>query len=86
MLKENSDYKLTNLSTVKPKTLVFAKNGNCKYYSIEEFINELQSYGDVNASAKVNGMLEIINIRNLSLKAFTVTIINITMIGDLITT
>lgn len=36
--------------------LVFAKNENCEYYSIDEVINELQPYGYVNVIAKVSGM------------------------------
>ena len=89
-LKENSDYKLTNSMTGKPKTLVFAKSENCKYHSIDEVINKLQPYNYVNVIVNVTGMSKINKIRNLSLKEFLVTtddgvtFINITMFEDLI--
>ena len=84
MLKENIDYKLTNSTTVKPITLVFAKNKNCKYYSTDEVINKLEPYDCVNGIVKLTGIPTNVKIRNLSSKELTVTdggvtFINITM-------
>ena len=39
---KTNEFKLTNFSTIKPKTLVFSKEANYQFNSLDEIINEFQ--------------------------------------------
>ena len=48
-----NEFKLTNFSTIKPKTLVFSKEGNYQFNSLSEIFNEFQLMKLVNVMVKL---------------------------------
>ena len=67
------EVKLTNNSTVKPKTVAFLKNEDYEYCDIDTIINEIELLRCVNIIVKVIHIEDVQSSRNLMLQAYLVT-------------
>ena len=65
--------KLTNNSTVKPKTVAFPKNEDYEYCDIDPIINEIELLRYVNTIVKVIHIEDVQSSRNLMLQEYLVT-------------
>ena len=65
------EFKLTNFSTIKPKTLIFSKESNYQFNSLDEIINEFQFMELVNVMVRIvhAGDIKTTN-NNLTLKEY----------------
>ena len=82
------EFKLTNNSTVKPKTVAFPKNEDYEYCDIDTIINEIELLRCVNIIVKVIHIEDVQSSRNLMLQKYLVTVdgentIPLTMFEDL---
>ena len=82
------EVKLTNNSTVKPKTVAFPKNEDYEYCDIDTIINEIELLRCVNIIVKVIHIEDVQSSRNLMLQEYLVTddaenTIHLTMSEDL---
>ena len=82
------EVKLTNNSTVKPKTVAFPKNEDYEYCDIDTLINEIELLRCVNIILKVVHIADVRSSRNLMLQEYLVTddrenTIPLTMFEDL---
>ena len=80
--------KLTNNSTVKPKTVAFPKNEDYEYCDIDTIFNEIELLRCVNIIVKVIHIEDVQSSRNLMLQEYLVTddgenTIPLTMFEDL---
>ena len=68
---KTNEFKLTNFSTIKPKTLVFSKEANYQFNSLDEIINEFQLMELVNVMVRIvhAGDIKTTN-NNLTLKEY----------------
>ena len=68
------EFKLTNFSTIKPKTLIFSKEANYQFNSLDEIINEFQFMELVNVMVRIvhAGDIKTTN-NNLTLKEYIAT-------------
>ena len=89
MIQSNEkEVKLTNNSTVKPKTVAFPKNEDYEYCDIDTIINDLGLLRCVNITVKVIHIEDVQSSRNLMLQECLVTddgenTIPLTMLEDL---
>ena len=67
------EVKLTNNSTVKPKTVAFPKNEDYEYCDIDTIINEIELLRCVNIIVKVIHIEDVQSSRNLMLQEYLVT-------------
>ena len=67
------EVKLTNNSTVKPKTVAFLKNEDYEYCDIDTIINEIELLRYVNIIVKVIHIEDVQSSRNLMLQEYLVT-------------
>ena len=72
VVKINSNYKLTNSTVVKPKTLLFEKDNKYEYHSLDDIINEFQQNQYVNVVVKVISAEAIDRNKNLSLREYSI--------------
>ena len=71
---KTNEFKLTNFSTIKPKALVFSKEANYQFNSLDEIINEFQLMELVNVMVRIvhAGDIKTTN-NNLTLKEYVAT-------------
>ena len=67
------EVKLTNNSTVKPKTVAFLKNEDYEYCDIDTIINEIELLRYVNIIVKVIHIENVQSSRNLMQQEYLVT-------------
>ena len=87
--EKETEFRLTNFSTIKPKTVVFAKKEEHKISSIEQIINEIEPMEFVSVKVKVLSAADQKTVNSLKSPEYVATyddesFINITIFEELI--
>ena len=87
--EKETEVRLTNFSTIKPKTLVFERKEEHKISSIEQIINEVEPMEFVSVKVKVLSAADQKTVNSLRLRKYVATddgesFINITIFEELI--